>query len=167
MQITGTHFNYYLICHRKLWLFANNIQMEHSNDAVSDGRLLHESSYNERSDKYREIELDGIKIDYFDPKENVIHEIKRSDKMEEAHFWQVKYYIYKLNKAGFKDVTGLLEYPTLRKTDPVELTEEDHQKIIDMEKEIRNIIGQEEAPSRLTKKTFCRKCAYFDFCWSE
>lgn len=21
MNITGTHFNYYLICHRKLWLF--------------------------------------------------------------------------------------------------------------------------------------------------
>lgn len=27
MKITGTHFNYYQICHRKLWLFASGINM--------------------------------------------------------------------------------------------------------------------------------------------
>ena len=167
MHITGTHFNYYQICHRKLWLFANGIQMEQTNETVSDGKLLHETSYPDRAEKYREVETEGIKIDFFDPKENVIHEIKRSDKMEDAHFWQVKYYIYKLHKAGFKNVTGLLEYPKLRKTDKVELSEEDLLKIMDMEKEIKNIIAQQETPPRLTKKSFCRKCAYFDFCWSE
>ena len=25
MNITGTHFNYYQVCKRKLWLFANGI----------------------------------------------------------------------------------------------------------------------------------------------
>jgi CRISPR-associated exonuclease Cas4 len=45
MQITGTHFNYYLICHRKLRLFANGIQMEHTSDAVYEGKLIHETSY--------------------------------------------------------------------------------------------------------------------------
>jgi len=34
MQITGTHFNYYLLCQRKLWLFANGINMEHTSDLV-------------------------------------------------------------------------------------------------------------------------------------
>ena len=29
MTPTGTHFNYYHICRRKLWLFANGINMEH------------------------------------------------------------------------------------------------------------------------------------------
>lgn len=45
MTPTGTHFNYYQICHRKLWLFANGINMEHVSDAVYDGKLIHEGSY--------------------------------------------------------------------------------------------------------------------------
>ena len=34
MTPTGTHFNYYHICYRKLWLFANGINMEHVSDTV-------------------------------------------------------------------------------------------------------------------------------------
>jgi len=43
MHITGTHFAYFLICRRKLWLFANNLQMEQESDLVLEGRLLHET----------------------------------------------------------------------------------------------------------------------------
>ena len=32
MLPTGTHFNYYLKCHRKMWLFANGINMEHTSE---------------------------------------------------------------------------------------------------------------------------------------
>jgi CRISPR/Cas system-associated exonuclease Cas4 (RecB family) len=53
MQITGTHFNYHQICHRKLWLFANGIQMEHTSEAVSQGKLIHETSYRQRSDRFK------------------------------------------------------------------------------------------------------------------
>ena len=84
MQITGTHFNYYQICHRKLWLFANGINMESTSDAVYEGKLIHESSYPQRSEKYEEVEIDGVKVDYFDAKHRVIHEIKKSDKRQ--HF---------------------------------------------------------------------------------
>lgn len=28
MTPTGTHFNYYQLCHRKLWLFSNGLNME-------------------------------------------------------------------------------------------------------------------------------------------
>ena len=45
MNITGTHFNYYQICKRKLWLFANGISMEHTSDLVHEGKLIHEESY--------------------------------------------------------------------------------------------------------------------------
>ncbi len=50
MTPTGTHFNYYQLCHRKLWLFANGINMEHTSDIVYDGKLIHESSYPESSE---------------------------------------------------------------------------------------------------------------------
>ncbi|HPM10562.1 MAG TPA: Dna2/Cas4 domain-containing protein, partial [Paludibacter sp.] len=53
MLTTGTHFNYYLICQRKLWLFANGIQMETTSDLVYEGKLLHETSYPHRAEKYQ------------------------------------------------------------------------------------------------------------------
>ena len=48
MTHTGTHFNYYQICHRKLLLFANGINMEHTSDTVYDGKLVHEGSVKHR-----------------------------------------------------------------------------------------------------------------------
>lgn len=94
MIVTGTHFNYYQLCHRKLWLFANGINMEQESDLVYEGKLVHESSYPQRTSKYEEVEIDGIKVDYYDAKNKVIHEIKKSNKVDKAHEWQLKYYMY-------------------------------------------------------------------------
>ncbi len=164
MLITGTHFNYYLICHRKLWLFANGITMEQTSDAVHLGKLIHENSYGQRSDRFKEIAIEGIKIDYFDTKKNVVHEIKKSDKKEEAHIWQVKYYLYVLEQNGI-NATGLLEYPKLRKTQEVLLDPPDREYIESAKKEIEKIIGAETCPERISKSK-CRNCSYYDFCWS-
>ncbi len=165
MLTTGTHFNYYLICHRKLWLFANGISMENTSDLVYEGKLLHETSYPRRSEKYQEVELDGIKIDYYDPRNKVVHEIKKSDKHEEAHEWQVKYYLYVLEQNGIEGATGLLEYPKLHKTDEVLLTTPDRETIREMIANIENTIHQEHCPERIPK-SHCKNCSYFDFCWS-
>ena len=135
MTPTGTHFNYYQICRRKLWLFANGINMEHTSDTVYDGKLIHQGSYPQRTERYEEITIEGIKVDYFDTKRRVIHEIKRSDKLEKAHEWQVKYYIYVFERNGIEGCTGLLEYPTMRQTLPVELTDSDREDIRRMEQE--------------------------------
>jgi len=111
MNITGTHFNYYQVCKRKLWLFANGLNMEHTSDLVYDGKLIQETTYPQRSERYEELEMGGIKIDFFDARNKVIHEIKRSNKIERAHEWQVKYYIYVLEQTGIEGVSGILEYP--------------------------------------------------------
>lgn len=68
--------------------------MEHTSDLVYEGKILHENSYPQRSERYEELEIEGIKIDYYDTRNKVIHEIKKSDKMDAAHEWQLKYYIY-------------------------------------------------------------------------
>lgn len=76
--------------------------MEQNSDIVYDGKLLHETSYPQRSDKHTEIELSATyngynltgKIDFYDAKLKRIHEIKRSDKAETAHEWQAKFYIW-------------------------------------------------------------------------
>ena len=163
---TGTHINYYMLCHRKLWLFANGINMEHTSDLVYEGKLIHENSYPQRSGKYTEIELEGIKIDFYDARHRVIHEIKKTDSHEEAHEWQVKYYIYVMEKNGIDGVTGILEYPKLRTTQTVQLSAEDRITIEKMETDIVAIISDEQCPDKLTQSR-CKHCSYFDFCWSN
>lgn len=165
MTPTGTYFSYYQICHRKLWLFANGINMEHTSDTVYDGKLIHESSYPQRSERMEEVAIEGIKVDYFDAKRRVIHEIKRSDKVERAHEWQVKYYIYVFERNGIEGCTGLLEYPTMRQTLPVVLTDEDRERIKNMEEEIKEIIESDSCPP-LAKKRICKSCSYYDFCFT-
>ena len=164
-MITGTQFNYYFICHRKLWLFSNGIQMEHTSDLVYDGKLIHEYSYPQRTDKFQEIEIGGIKIDYYDPKNRIIHEVKRSDKIETAHEWQLKYYIYVLEQHGVEGVKGILEYPAMRKTDTVFLSDRDRQEIVEIKERIQEIVSSETCPERL-QVSRCKNCSYFDFCWS-
>lgn len=166
MTITGTHFNYYNVCKRKLWLFANGITMEHGSDLVYEGKLIHEQSYPQRPERYEEIEIDGIKLDFYDSRSKVIHEIKKTDKMETAHEWQLKFYIYTLEKNGIEGVTGILEYPALRQTEKVLLTDEDREKIEIIKNNISNIINSEQCPEMI-KTRVCKQCSYYDFCYSN
>jgi CRISPR-associated exonuclease Cas4 len=138
--------------------------MEHTNDTVSEGKLIHDTSYPQRPTKYEEIAIDGIKIDFYDAKNKKVHEIKKSSKLHEAHIWQVKYYIYVLEQNGIDGVTGILEYPKERKTDEIYLSNVDREEIKLMKTEIINIINSELVP-KLEKKTRCKNCSYFDFCY--
>lgn len=164
MQTTGTHFNYYQVCKRKLWLFANGINMEHSSELVAEGKLIHETAYPQRSERYEELEIDGCKIDFYDARNRVVHEIKKSDKVERAHEWQVKYYLFVLERNGIEGASGILEYPTLRQTQTVELTDDDREAITKMEQEIERIIHAETCPPVINAK-LCKNCSYYEFCY--
>lgn len=166
MNINATYINIYNVCKRELWLHANQIRFEHTSDIVYDGKLIHEDSYPLRSSKYEEIEIDGIKVDYYDTKNKVIHEIKRSNKIEQAHEWQLKYYMYVFEQHGVTDVKGILEYPTLRKTQPVVLSDVDRDRIKEIIADIDKIISSEECPS-LQKKGICKSCSYYEFCFTK
>ena len=166
MQTTGTHFNYYFICHRKLWLFASGIQMEHTSDVVYEGKLIHDNSYPQRSEKYEEVQIGGIKVDFYDAKNKIIHEIKKSNKIEEAHEWQLKYYIYIFEKFGIEGVSGILEYPKLRETEDIFLSDIDREQIIEIEKDIDQIINSESCPKVINSK-ICKRCSYYDFCYAD
>jgi len=139
--------------------------MEHDSDLVAEGKLIHESSYQNRSSRYEEIEIAGIKIDYYDPKEKMIHEIKKSSKIEEAHEWQVKYYIYVMENHGVEGVNGLLEYPKMRKISEIYLSEKDKKEIKNFIIHIEEIVYSETCPPTINKPV-CKKCSYFDFCYS-
>lgn len=163
MNVTGTHINYYFVCKRKLWLALNEIQMEHTSDHVYDGKLIHENSYSQRSEKFKEIQIEGIVVDFYDIHDKVIHEIKRSDKIEEAHIWQLKYYIYVFLKNKIECNSGKLEYPLLHKTVDVFLADNDIVFLEGMISDIQNLVN-ESCPA-VINKPFCKCCSFYDFCY--
>jgi len=158
--ITGVQLNYYFICQRKLWLFSHNITMEHTSELVEMGNIIHETSY---ARKRKEIEFDGIKIDFYDKTNGIINEVKKSKSIEEAHKWQIKYYIYFFKNLGI-DVIGQIDYPLLRRREKVELTEEDNRSIAEAIIEINKIKNRDKPPA-VINKPFCKKCSYYDLCY--
>jgi CRISPR-associated exonuclease Cas4 len=165
MPITGTHIAYYHTCHRKLWLFSHGIQMEHTSQVVAEGKLIGETSYAERAQKYTELAIDGIKIDFYDAKNKVVHEVKKSDKVEKAHIAQVKYYLYILAKNGIPDASAIIEYPKMKQKEIVEWQEEDKSEVEEWINGVEEIMHQNECPP-LVKLKICKKCSYYDFCYS-
>ena len=165
-NITATHVNYYHICHRKLWLFSNSITMEQTSDLVTEGKLIGESTYPQRAERYTEVEFDGVKIDFYNAKNRVVHEIKKSAKIEDAHRAQVKYYLWILERNGVEGVKGILEYPKQRHTEGVELGSDDRELIMKWVKDIQTIIDAETCP-KVINKPVCKNCSYCDFCYAD
>lgn len=164
-HITPTLLTYFLLCKRKAWLFANGVEMEHTSDLVAEGKVISETTYGRRSDQYTELDLGIAKIDFYDAGKRLIHEVKKSSKMEHTHEWQVRYYIYLFEQMGIEGVTGLLEYPKLRTTKTVELSDEHRKSLKQYLEQTRALIEQETCPP-LQKKSICRACSYYEFCWS-
>ena len=54
INVTGTLINLYQVCKRETWLHANGIRMEHTSDVVTEGKLVHETSYPNRAARYEE-----------------------------------------------------------------------------------------------------------------
>ena len=165
-NITATHINYFHICRRKLWLFSNSITMEQTSDLVTEGKLIGESTYPQRAERYTEVEFEGVKIDFYDAKNRVVHEIKKSSKIEEAHRAQVKYYLWVLENNGITGARGILEYPKQRHTEGVELTDEDRVLIPKWLAEVSKIIENETCP-KVINKPVCKNCSYYEFCYAD
>jgi len=110
----------YYLCHRKLWLFSHQIQMEHTSALVAEGNLIGENSYNRRHGQHEQIELKGVKIDFYDRRTQTIHETKKSNKVEHAHIALVKYYIWLLEQEGIHGayIPGHID-PPFRQADPL------------------------------------------------
>lgn len=165
--LSGTRVKYYHICHRKLWLFDRDVWMEQTSEAVQDGELLHKTAYPQRAARFREMEIEGSKIDAYDPHDKVVHEMKRSPKMIKSDTAQLKFYIWLLERHGIAGVTGLLEYPTQRQTEEVILTDADRQEILQWERGIEALTAEDAPCPPVINKPFCRQCAYYDFCYVQ
>ena len=160
-DITGLMVYYYEVCKRKLWYFTNDIQLEENNSNVILGKLLEENTYTRDEKK---INIDGvINIDFIRSKK-ILHEIKKSNSIEPASILQVQYYLYYLEKKGLVGLKGILDYPLLKQTVEVNLSDSDRENLENIIIGIKEILGK-ESPPILEKNNICKKCAYFDLCF--
>jgi CRISPR-associated protein Cas4 len=160
-DITGLMVYYYEVCKRKLWYFVNEIQLEENNSNVILGKLLEENTYTRDEKK---INIDGvINIDFIRSKK-ILHEIKKSNSIEPASLLQVQYYLYYLEKKGLVGLKGILDYPLLKQTVEVNLTDRDRENLDNIIIGIKEIL-RKESPPALEKNGICKKCAYFDLCF--
>ncbi|MCQ4023335.1 MULTISPECIES: CRISPR-associated protein Cas4 [unclassified Ruminococcus] len=159
--VSGMQIYYYFVCRKKLWYYSNEINMESENENVQLGKIIDETTYKSRK---KHIMIDNtINIDYI-TEHNVLHEVKKSRKIEEAGIWQIKYYLYYLKQRGVINLTGRIDYPLLKQSITVELTEKDEKKLSEVIKNIERLISS-ELPPKCEIKRFCKSCAYYDLCW--
>ena len=160
-DITGLMVYYYEVCKRKLWYFVNEIQLEENNSNVILGKLLEENTYTRDEKK---ININGIiNIDFIRSKK-ILHEIKKSNSIEPASLLQIQYYLYYLEKKGLVGLKGILDYPLLKQTVEVNLTDKDRENLDNIIIGIKEIL-RKESPPALEKNGICKKCAYFDLCF--
>lgn len=152
---------YYFVCKRKLWFFSNNLDMEHTSELVGIGKLIDETSY-DRERKHILID-EMINVDFLKDWK-VIHEVKKSKKLDEAAKWQLKYYIWVLRNKGVNIKKGILDYPLLRKREEIYLTTEEENELMEVLKDIENILNTTLPPYAINKP-YCKKCAYYEFCY--
>lgn len=160
-RITGVMVYYYFVCKRKLWYFCHDITMESGNDDVLLGKLLDEYSYG-RNEKH--INIDNIiNIDFLKDHAE-LHEIKKSRSVEEASIWQIKYYLYYLDRRGVQGLKAKLDYPLLKKCVMVDLTIEDKETLNRVVADIIKI-KHRNYPDDFIEMKSCKKCAYHDLCF--
>ncbi|MEM2260642.1 MAG: CRISPR-associated protein Cas4 [Candidatus Aenigmatarchaeota archaeon] len=167
MLIGGVKVNYFFHCKTQLWLFSHFITQEQESELVLLGKIIEEVSFKEI--KVRNVLIDQkISIDLIKSKEYLIlHDVKKSSKFEVAHFYQLLYYLWYLKTLkGLEKVKGVIDYPKERKKIEVTLTREKDSEIRTILEQIHYIISLPKPPEPIYK-SYCRKCAYFEFCWIE
>ena len=160
-KITGTMIYYYFVCKRKLWCFSNQIRLEDESENVLIGKLIDENSYIREN---KQIMIDEtVNVDFIKDW-STLHEVKKSNSIEDATIWQVKYYLYFLQKKGLKINSGIIDYPRIKRRKEVELGDGDNERIERILWEIEEIISDENIPEAIDSK-ICKSCAYYEYCY--
>lgn len=133
--------------------------MESGSELVALGKFIDETTYKREEHSFAIEDL--ANIDYL--KNNIVYEVKKSDKQLDAAVAQVKFYLYLLHQRGFENIKGKLNFPLLKKTMEITLENEDIEKIPKIIEDIEFIMAQGHAPE-ITQTKVCKACAYFDLC---
>lgn len=135
--------------------------MEFNSELVGIGKLIDETSY---SREKKNILIDEtISIDFLKDWK-IVHEVKKSRKIDEAAKWQLKYYMWVLKNKGVDIEKGILDYPLLRKREEIILNEQEELELKSVIEDIQKIISSKLPPNTINKRV-CKKCAYYELCY--
>ena len=161
MNVTGIMIYYYFICHRRLWYFANQINMEQNSELVQIGKIIDENTY---SKEKKQILIDNtINIDFI-KNGAVLHEVKKTKSIEDAGIWQIKYYMYYLENKGVKNIQAKIDFPLLRESKEIILEDEDRKILDNVVKNIQEKTEMDKPPKTINSR-ICKKCSYYDLCY--
>lgn len=167
---------YHAVCARKAWYVLRGLALEHESDDVALGRLLDATAYprRQRPALVEATAPDGTplvaKIDGVRLREGVLHEVKKGRAEEAAHCLQLRFYLWVLRLAGVAradgaPLTGRLDYPALRRTEPVELRPEDEVELAGHVAALARLADEPAPPPRFPRRSFCRRCAFEALCY--
>lgn len=164
MPVTGTLIWYYFVCKREVWLMVHRITADQDYESLDLGRFINEHRYQRNR---KEFSIGHIVVDRI-RKENgelIIGEVKKSSRFIESARYQLLYYLDTLRQMGIK-AQGELLFPEERKKEEVKWTPEAKRKLDEAVEDIHRI-ARLPVPPPPQKITFCRKCAYREYCWAE
>lgn len=142
---------------------AHQINAYQGNPYLELGRFLQEQSY---SRERKSIRLENIELDLIKQQEGglVIGEVKKSSRFQKSASMQLAYYLKVVREYGIK-AAGELRFPREKKRLEVRLT---HSLLSELETAEQNIMEITALSSPPAEKwiSFCRNCAYRDFCWA-
>ena len=194
--VTGTLLSAYLVCHRKTWLYAHEVNPCEDNELLDLGRQLHEQSYQRER---KELAMPGMKIDVLKCKGKGVKgkgknaegkRVKGEGENAEGEGERVKGEGTELIVCEVKKSDRFLRSATMQlcfylwrmKQMGVNATGEIRiprkKKIIpveltsERERELEQMMANIEQlvaqpkPPAAVKGRFCKKCAYDSFCWA-
>ena len=163
VKINGSILQACIICQRQAWLLAHQITPDQQDMFLEIGRLINNESF--KREKH-EVSFDGFKIDLLHSSkgEYIVGEIKKSSKAIEKARVQIGFYLLMLNRKGVK-VKGELLFPKEKKRIKVILDERLKKDVIDAINISKEVINMSKPP-KASKISYCKKCAYCEFCWS-
>jgi CRISPR-associated exonuclease Cas4 len=163
IDITGYLVLSYSNCAREAWLVAHRIFPESENMNLALGRLIHETSYENRGEK--DIAIENIRLDMVEEKKGrtIVSEIKKSKYSLKGARDQLLFYLLRLKEMGVQ-AEGLLLVPKEKEKITVLLTKKEEDRIRKICEEIQKIVeGSIPKIERMQNK--CKNCAYYNYCW--
>lgn len=163
INVSGTLVWYYYICPREVWLIGHQITADQDDANVSLGRFIQDFTYPRER---KELAVGHSKMDVFRVTDEglVIGEVKKSSKFKNSARMQLAFYLSELKKHGI-EARGELRFPKEKRKEEVVLNEQTERELDKVCREILRILYL-VAPPEPKKISFCRKCAYAEFCWS-
>lgn len=162
-KVSGVHINCYTICKRQVWLISRHLTPDQDDDYLVIGRTIDRESY-PRIKKSLAVDNNRIDVFFHEEEKLVVAEVKKSSKAIESAKLQLAHYLMKLKEKGV-EVDGELRVPAEKEKIRVKLDDAIEKEVLEARENIQTII-QSEKPPLPQKIPYCKKCAYYEFCWS-